>query len=96
MYTFILNCRCLPIYIFIASDKSHDLYVDSDCLNMFNVFFGWFFFGGGGLNILPLNKNVNVKTRYLQLTCVLFQKYFTEVHYTMTLNFQQRKDLIHH
>lgn len=79
----------------MASDKNHDLYVDSDCLNMFNVFFG-FFFGGGGLNILPLNKNVNVKTRYLQLTCVLFQKYFTEVHYTITLNFQQRKDLIHH
>lgn len=61
-----------------------------------SMFFSVFFFGGGGLNILPLNKNVNGKTRYLQLTCVLFQKYFTEVHYTMTLNIQQRKDLIHH
>lgn len=62
MYTFILNCRCLPIYIFIASDKSHDLYVDSDCLHMFSVFGVFFVFGGGGgLNILPLNKNVNVK-----------------------------------
>lgn len=44
----------------MASDKNHDLYVDSDCLHMFNV--GFFAGeGGGGVNILPLNKNVNVK-----------------------------------
>lgn len=75
MYTFILQmCCCPPIYIFMAFDKNHDLYVDSKCLDMFNVLFCFVlgFFAGEGLNILPLNKNVDVKTRSLQLTCVLF------------------------
>lgn len=38
-------CCRPPIYIFMASDKKHDLYVDSDCLHMFNVGF----FAGEGV-----------------------------------------------
>lgn len=44
-----------PICIFLASDKNHDLYVDSGCLHMFHVLF---FFLGGGVNLLPLIDSI--------------------------------------
>lgn len=42
----------------MASDKNHDLYVDSGCLHMFSVLGFFFFREGGGVNLLPLIDSI--------------------------------------
>lgn len=62
---YILFCKCVVVFLFIFLWFLIKIMIYMLILIVFICLMWGFFCGGGGLNILLFNKNVNVKICYL-------------------------------